>query len=298
MALNIHGFTTRPLRGDCLVSSPKAFARKGDGKTRGLLEGQNEVLAAGYLLSNLRARQEAEIAFGTAHRKVTVYRLRRRSQEGRIDEGSTINEKECEPLRLVLEGAAYLRPGDRFLLMRPGGADILGWGEVLWAGKTTAKERDRVMELFGKRDRAPTSQEVEGALKGREEEGDGKLEGSGSPLPLPARTLNLYQEIQGKGETPWELQPGSGSSIREDVDRLCKGRMIVPLDSSLYLETHAYNSLVQRILSGRSVGERFTIGEAKEATGLSRKYILPLLNRMERDGWVKRWGDDRVILRI
>lgn len=213
--------------------------------------------------------------------------------------------------------------------MKPGGSDLLGWGEVLWVGKTTTKDRNRVVELFQEKGRSPTPGEVQGVLGGASilsgaskgklpglkrataQEGGvgaeipgssrgqkaGNDGGSGTPEVLPPRTLNLYQEILRQGETPWELKPGSGPLVREDIDRLCKGNRIVPLDGSFYMDKDAYLSLVQRILSGHAVGERFPIAEAKQATGLSRKYILPLLNRMERDGWVKRWGDDRVICR-
>jgi selenocysteine-specific elongation factor len=39
---------------------------------------------------------------------------------------------------------------------------------------------------------------------------------------------------------------------------------------------------------------KITVPEAKDATGLSRKYILPLLNRMEKDALIKRLGDFRI----
>jgi selenocysteine-specific elongation factor len=42
--------------------------------------------------------------------------------------------------------------------------------------------------------------------------------------------------------------------------------------------------------------ERFSIPEANERTGLSRKFMIPLLNRMEGDGLLKRDGDARAVL--
>jgi len=36
------------------------------------------------------------------------------------------------------------------------------------------------------------------------------------------------------------------------------------------------------------------VPEAKDAVDLSRKYILPLLNRIESDGLIKRLGDFRI----
>ena len=331
VALNLHGISTLPDRGDCLVPYREDVPGRGGEQVERRLEVQKEFLAVGYLQSYLRAKQEAEIAFGTAHQKVTVYRLAGHDSHirdglDRLQGGKKGSSTEAEstksivnsegfvcgqvgvPLRLVLDKVAFFRQGDRFLLIRAGGADILGWGTVLWAGKTTPKERHRVVKLFLEGERLPAPPDVEKILKGKElrrteastralQEANGQARLTSGAPQLSSRALKLYQEIQEQGDTPWELKPGGGNAVREDIDRLCKEIMILPLDSSLYLVTHAYRSLLHRILKGRSVGSRLTIGEAKEATGLSRKYILPLLNRMERDGWVKRWGDDRVICR-
>ncbi len=45
----------------------------------------------------------------------------------------------------------------------------------------------------------------------------------------------------------------------------------------------------------RQAGDRFGVPEAKERTGLSRKYTLPILNRMEKDGLLRREQDARVV---
>ena len=43
------------------------------------------------------------------------------------------------------------------------------------------------------------------------------------------------------------------------------------------------------------MGDTLTIAAAKSRTGLSRKYVIPLLNRMESDGLVRRSGNDRIV---
>ena len=48
-------------------------------------------------------------------------------------------------------------------------------------------------------------------------------------------------------------------------------------------------------MSGLEVGGILTIAQTKERSGLSRKFVIPLLNRMERDGFVKRSGDERTV---
>jgi selenocysteine-specific elongation factor len=70
----------------------------------------------------------------------------------------------------------------------------------------------------------------------------------------------------------------------------------VPLEGGIFYAKEAYDTLGAEILAGRKTGDRFSIPEAKERTGLSRKYMLPLLNRMEKDGLLRREGDVRVVL--
>ena len=47
----------------------------------------------------------------------------------------------------------------------------------------------------------------------------------------------------------------------------------------------------------RKIGEIFSIADARERIHLSRKQFIPLLNRMEKDGWVKRIENDREVCR-
>ncbi len=327
VALNLSGNSTPPERGEFLVGfspeCPQEERRKWDSS----LEVQKEFLSVGYLYSNVRPQQEAEIAYGTAHRKVTLYRLKgetfKEPSSGGNPRRAALDPGNGELLRVVLQQSAFILPGDRFLLMRPGGADILGWGEVLWVGKTTPKERSRVVSLLMNLQRVPRTDEVEETIKGKhgarivseeqvkrmiEKEPDAHFgnkidklnappskRAKGGTVFLPDRTEKLYREIRASGAKPWELLAGRGTSLRADIDLLCKEGMIVPLDSSLFLEAQAYRSLLGSLLKNRSVGSLITLAEAKQVTSLSRKYLLPFLNRMERDGWVKRRGDDRVI---
>ncbi len=71
---------------------------------------------------------------------------------------------------------------------------------------------------------------------------------------------------------------------------------VVPLEDGIFYAKETYDLLGAAILAGRAKGDRISIPEAKERTGLSRKYTLPLLNRMEKDGLLKRDGDVRVVL--
>lgn len=80
------------------------------------------------------------------------------------------------------------------------------------------------------------------------------------------------------------------------MDSLCALGLAVPLDRNLFIHRDKYAALVANTLEGKNQGDRIEIGEAKGRTGFSRKLALPFLNRMERDGYVKRSGDSRIVL--
>ncbi len=78
------------------------------------------------------------------------------------------------------------------------------------------------------------------------------------------------------------------------MDRL---GLAVRLQGGIYLAVPAYRDLVSRILAGLAPGEAFAIAQAKERSGLSRKTLIPLLNRMAGDGLVRRADGHRIVLK-
>jgi selenocysteine-specific elongation factor len=134
---------------------------------------------------------------------------------------------------------------------------------------------------------------------------EGILLGEGSGWTVPGKSSSLSPEesgilvrLQAAGKAG--LEPGK-STAREDarlLKALCTAGEAVPLDGSIFFARSVWDEATQAILAGRKPGDRFSVPEAKEKSGLSRKYILPLLNRMESKGLVKRVGDERVVVRI
>ena len=127
-------------------------------------------------------------------------------------------------------------------------------------------------------------------------------EGSGWTVPEKATRLSpkeaeVLERLQAAGKAG--LEPGK-SSPREDaitLKALCTAGMAVPLDGSIFFSRSVWDKALAAILEGRKPGDRFSVPEAKERSGLSRKYILPLLNRMESHGLVKRIGDERIVIK-
>jgi selenocysteine-specific elongation factor len=110
---------------------------------------------------------------------------------------------------------------------------------------------------------------------------------AGQKLPPAAR--RLLDRILAGGKTGFE-----GSD--PEMHTLVRLGRVVPLEAGIFYAKETYDGLAAQVLAGRPKGERFSIPEAKERTGLSRKYMLPLLNRMEKDGLLRRDGDVRVVL--
>ena len=57
-----------------------------------------------------------------------------------------------------------------------------------------------------------------------------------------------------------------------------------------------YRDVIAQLLEGLAPGTILTISDARDRTGLTRKYVIPLFSRMEAEALVRRDGDVRVVL--
>lgn len=114
--------------------------------------------------------------------------------------------------------------------------------------------------------------------------------------PVALKALAARLKAAGKDG----LEPGKSCPQAEaaGLKALCSYGLAMPLDGGIFLDAQVYDALVQSVLAGMKPGRSFSVPEAKDRTGLSRKYILPLLNRMESAGWVKRRDDERTVLKL
>jgi hypothetical protein len=135
--------------------------------------------------------------------------------------------------------------------------------------------------------------------------GEGSLVKSGSGWTVPGKSTSLspeeaevLQRLKAAGKAG--LEPGKSTS-REDarlLKALCTAGAAVPLDGPIFIARSIWEEAIKAILTGCKPGDRFSVPMAKERSGLSRKYILPLLNRMEDHGLVKRSGDERIVIKV
>ena len=85
--------------------------------------------------------------------------------------------------------------------------------------------------------------------------------------------------------------PGARSELRN----LARMEKVVALEGEIYFSRESFDALARVILEGLDAGTSFSIPEAKEKTGLTRRYMIPFLNKMEEKGLVRRDGDSRVV---
>ncbi|UCF97035.1 MAG: selenocysteine-specific translation elongation factor [Spirochaetaceae bacterium] len=133
------------------------------------------------------------------------------------------------------------------------------------------------------------------------ERGDLSLRG-GILLPAGSEALQvspmgrqLLRDLRTGSSRGLELSKLKIAGARKELRNLVRAGLAVALEGDIYYEKEIYLGLARSCLAGQAVGGTLTIAEAKTRTQLSRKYIIPLLNRMEKDGLVKRSGDERII---
>lgn len=117
----------------------------------------------------------------------------------------------------------------------------------------------------------------------------GKLGPGGVELdPFITRKLPaaLQQGLQQKG------------ALQKQLRNLARLKYLVQLDGPIYYDAVLYNQMVAAVLAGQQVGDLIDMASLKEITGLSRKYAIPFCLRMEMDGWVRREGNERRVLRL
>jgi selenocysteine-specific elongation factor len=106
----------------------------------------------------------------------------------------------------------------------------------------------------------------------------------------------LLDDLRHAGNTGLSPQKLKGAGVVKELKGLVKQGFAVSLEGPIYLSIETYELHTSAILDGRKLGETITVSDARNRTGLSRKYLFPLLNRMESDGLVKRDGDVRVVM--
>ncbi|MDE2815527.1 MAG: selenocysteine-specific translation elongation factor [Chloroflexota bacterium] len=98
------------------------------------------------------------------------------------------------------------------------------------------------------------------------------------------------------------LAPPSLSDIREELavdddflNVLVEQGRIIQVDTDLIYSRQAYEQAVEKVRELLAREERVTVAQVRDVFGTSRKYVLPLLEQMDRDGITLRDGDERTL---
>lgn len=106
----------------------------------------------------------------------------------------------------------------------------------------------------------------------------------------------LMADIDAAGKAGFDLSKTRIKGAAAEIRQLSRAGMVVPLSETLIYSEQVYNSICKAILNELTSGDTFDITHAKNCTGLSRKYIIPLLNRMEEKKLVVREESLRRVL--
>jgi len=105
------------------------------------------------------------------------------------------------------------------------------------------------------------------------------------------RILETARKSSGDGI---ELDKVKDDIQKKEIGDLIKLNFLVSLDGNIIYHKEVYEEMKKKILALFDSKDKITVPEAKDAVELSRKYIIPLLNRIEGEGLIKRLGDFRM----
>jgi selenocysteine-specific elongation factor len=79
------------------------------------------------------------------------------------------------------------------------------------------------------------------------------------------------------------------------VRYMCSQGMLVGLGEDILLEAKQYENVKKEIIEVLSQKGRISIQETRDLFGFSRKYILPLMEKLDKEGITMQEGDERVL---
>ncbi|MCL1865268.1 MAG: selenocysteine-specific translation elongation factor [Spirochaetes bacterium] len=111
---------------------------------------------------------------------------------------------------------------------------------------------------------------------------------------LPESKKQIIAMAKKNGGDGIELDKVKDSGEKKEIGDLIKLKFLVSLDGNIVYYKDVYDDMKRNILDLFNTRDKITISEAKDSVNLSRKYIIPLLNRIENEGLLKRLGDFRI----
>ena len=111
---------------------------------------------------------------------------------------------------------------------------------------------------------------------------------------LVSRILRLFRANQTNPPTHRDVvasMPDSELIIRY----MCQQNLLVELQEGVLFERNQFEGIKNRVIDYLRKNNSINIQQMRHLFGFSRKYILPLLNRLEEEGVLRRHGQERVL---
>lgn len=121
------------------------------------------------------------------------------------------------------------------------------------------------------------------------------LKGQGG-ASLSQNAQKILQQAKSAGTAGIESDKLTIPQAKKEVRDLVVLNKLILLENFLYFHKDVYDKVCAEIMANKKTGDVITIAEARERTGLSRKYIIPILNLLEKEKKVKRNENDRIVL--
>lgn len=119
-----------------------------------------------------------------------------------------------------------------------------------------------------------------------------------SPEKLPPEAEKVLKEAEKAGKLGLDLVKVRIPGVHKQLRMLTRAGLIVPLTENIYYTEQVFIGVCRSILRGFSIDNTFDIAHVKERTGLSRKYIIPILIKMEELGFVVREDNLRRVRKL
>ncbi|WP_245869022.1 SelB C-terminal domain-containing protein, partial [Vibrio fujianensis] len=114
---------------------------------------------------------------------------------------------------------------------------------------------------------------------------------------LPEVAKNILRLAREAGQAGLELNKVSLGQDKKWLRQLAHQKYITAIDEQIYFDMAVYQALVSQAIGSNQPQDRITLQEIKQRVSLSRKYLIPFVNRMEKDGWLRRDDEVRTILK-
>jgi selenocysteine-specific elongation factor len=89
-----------------------------------------------------------------------------------------------------------------------------------------------------------------------------------------------------------------GAQARQVVRFLIENGHVTELALDVLLLRESFERMKSRVIEFISENESATVSQLRQALGSSRRVVVPLLERLDREGVTRRAGDKRILCRI